>query len=128
MISPWKSGFGNPSTMSWTGPIAILSPIRHERPPVASLARPAGRPPREASRLLPGTTSPRTDEPRGGGRRDSGAVRSGRGALWRCLLGDRAGDEQRGHPPDHREDPQNHDRHSEGLVEGPRGTGHDRPG
>src|SRR3954451_23344434 len=63
MISPWKSGCGNPSTMSWTGPIAILSPIRHELLLVASLARPVGRPAREASRLLPGTTSPWRDEP-----------------------------------------------------------------
>src|SRR4051794_21490737 len=28
MISPWKSGFGNPSTMSCTGPIAMVAPIR----------------------------------------------------------------------------------------------------
>jgi hypothetical protein len=27
MISPWKSGFGNPRTMSCTGPIAIICPL-----------------------------------------------------------------------------------------------------
>src|SRR3954468_5850020 len=93
MISPWKSGFGNPSTMSWTGPIAILSPIRHERPPLASLALPAGRPAHEASRLLPGSTSPRRDEPRDRPGPRTGWGRSGHAwaapvaASWGALRG-----------------------------------------
>src|SRR5206468_10151756 len=52
MISPWKSGFLNPSTTSWTGPIAMSASLR-----LSSTRR------RSSRRPARDTSSARDDEP-----------------------------------------------------------------
>src|SRR4051794_28391929 len=86
MISPWKSGSWNPSTMSWTGPIAMLSPLRRTAEggdtcraepdmPALGALRPRAR--RTSPRCDEGTTAPGSDR------------RAGRTAA-RCRVGQRS--------------------------------------